>query len=95
MYFPHTFVLHGVGERCLLKQRAGTEKGEGGGRGGGASAALPVSLLGRHLLREPRGCVRQGVRHEASLHHDATPATPMDVRKLCDHIINLHSLKAQ
>ena len=38
MYFPHTLVLHGVGERCLLK-----EKGEGGGGGGGASLVLPVS----------------------------------------------------
>lgn len=47
------------------------------------------------LSPQPRGCVRHGVRHEASLHHDATPASPMDVRKLCDHIINLHSLKAQ
>lgn len=47
------------------------------------------------LLPQPRGCMRHGVRHEASPHHDATPASPMDVRKLCDHIINLHSLKAQ
>ena len=65
---------------------------------------LPVSLpgaapVGALMEGSPLTIAQRlredGVRHEASLHHDATPASPMDVRKLCDHIINLHSLKAQ